>query len=605
MNLDYLNIDLKILDDQENELHNCEMTCQFDQQLSEITDEILQIFDFESGVNVKVKYLYKKRELDPKKKIYNYFQFFQDQYLLTSSIPLKAILIIKEEKEEVEKQIKKEKKIKKEIINNYQPIDLNKNSLKQEFEDTNERHIMESNLIFDYNNNNNKNINSRLTKSELDIYNFDNSYKKFNKSMPKHISKRDTNISITNEDKKNYNDIKNMIYFLNQGEYDKFIIFLRKTLNFKNNYQNVFFNSFLNFYFDYKNVYFESKNCKVVQDDKNPENFIIELCNLSNKASLEYKKNNYTLSKKLLTKSLNLFLQNSIPKKDLIYPSILLNKSLINIKEKNFIEALDILKNCSKYYIEINISDNEKSFYLSKCYFLISLCLFYTNKIEEAGNILNKAMKFLFEAKKYDIVFLNKYISLLFLIDSKNGKMNQSLANYLKHFEKLKDLPKNIFYSHENLIFFSNLLSVLKTHNIENPFKECLEDTIEFLFDAFNKLIILKFDMKKKFIEISEDLLYFLFYKLDDLIQLKKNEDIENILSKICYIFDQQNYLTKKIQKFQIDYFNIKAFLVCKDNSDESMRYLSKAIEISKNFPSNNPVHEKLLKNLNLFNTIS
>lgn len=602
MNLDYLNIDLKILDEQENELHKCEMTCQFDQQLSEITDEILQIFDFESGVKVKVKYFYIKRELDPKKKIYNYFQFFQDQYLLTSSIPLKAILIIEEEQEKkIEEE--KEEKIEKEIINNYQPIDLIKNSLKQEFEDTSEKQIMESNLIFNYNN---KKINSRLTKSDLDFDNFDNSYnKKFNKSMPKNItSKRDTDISNNNEEKKEINnDIQNMIYFLNQEEYDKFIIFLRKTLNFKNSQMDNFF-SFLNFYFNYRNLYFSSKNCKIIKDEKNSNNIILELCNLANRAALEFKKNNYTLSKKLLTQSLNLFLENSIPKKDLLYPSLLLNKSLINIEEKNFIEALDILKNCSKYYIEINISDKEKSFYLSKCYFLISLCLFYTNKIEEAGNILNKAMKFLFEAKKYDIVFLNKYISLLFLIDSKNGKMNQSLANYLKHFEKLKDLPENVFYSHENLIFFSNLLSVLKSHNIENPFKECLEETIDFLLVIFKKLIILKYDMKKKFIETSEDLLYFLFYKLDDLVQLKKKKEIEDILSKICFIFDQQNFLTKKIQKFQIDYFNIKAFLVCKINYDESMKYLSKAIEISKNFPSNNPVHEKLLKNLNIFNTI-
>ena len=49
---------------------------------------------------------------------------------------------------------------------------------------------------------------------------------------------------------------------------------------------------------------------------------------------------------------------------------------------------------------------------------------------------------------------------------------------------------------------------------------------------------------------------------------------------------------------------NIKACIAIQFDYDNAMNCLTNSIEFSKNFDSNHPVHEKLLKNLNIFNNI-
>lgn len=47
---------------------------------------------------------------------------------------------------------------------------------------------------------------------------------------------------------------------------------------------------------------------------------------------------------------------------------------------------------------------------------------------------------------------------------------------------------------------------------------------------------------------------------------------------------------------------NIKACFVVETDYDNAMDCLTNSIEFSKKFDSNHPVHENLLKNLNIFN---
>jgi flagellar biosynthesis regulator FlbT len=111
---------------------------------------------------------------------------------------------------------------------------------------------------------------------------------------------------------------------------------------------------------------------------------------------------------------------------------------------------------------------------LSKCYFVISLILFKSNKLEEAGNILQKSMNKLIDSKNYDILYLNKYISLFYLINSDRNN-HESLAKYIKQVEKIIDNNDDVTFTHQNIVYIMNLLFLMQKLNIENPFDGLIE----------------------------------------------------------------------------------------------------------------------------------
>lgn len=59
------------------------------------------------------------------------------------------------------------------------------------------------------------------------------------------------------------------------------------------------------------------------------------------------------------------------------------------------------------------------------------------------------------------------------------------------------------------------------------------------------------------------------------------------------------------LQSMKVDWYIMKTSSLIKKDYRDGMKFLSKAIEISKQFSSAHPVHQKLLHNLNVFNNLS
>ena len=239
-------------------------------------------------------------------------------------------------------------------------------------------------------------------------------------------------------------------------------------------------------------------------------------------------------------------------------------------------------------------------FFQSESYFFASQASFFLYKFEKAQKYLRLAIKTRVKIEDEHSQGCAKYFELYPWISISLLSTQTVFPNY----ETMIRQQIVNFQSHFNLeffVFWTNFRSCQIKLNLGNKSEwiEIEDKILESLSDFYEQVNLVKSFFPQMFGRISQSLLTVIFQKINRILLLSFKDDLSILLKKAEFIFESQFTFDFKLTMLKIDYKILKIFVLGKNSRSSLLKLLRSTLKFSQeNFGEQNYWTEKIKKNL-------
>lgn len=554
MNLDFVPIELKVREYNNELLTNYRTEFRFDQKIEDADKVVLDLFENDGNKNIDIEYFYKNQKLDKNKKLYNYFGLFKNEYENERFIGLDIFIIFKSNEK---RSFQQSSNLVKSQIKNDETKKTTENEKELIFCDKFEKNIE---------------LSEKKLKNDKLKKNLENDIPEI-KYVITHFLRRNFTIldRISNkfckQQKLQPNELSQIItaFLFSCGQY-------HKCLTFFNNQQKSLSNQLLEDIFVINQATFRSKTFLFTQTLNIYDKF---LDSYSNK-----------------------------PQKDTLYFQISINKISVLIIQSSFVSVIKFFKVFRTFF------DNENSstaIFLSEAYYYAALSYFHLGNNKDALKCLKLGLKNRLKICSKESRGCSKYYELFAWISIEISHESNIIKNYEAMISKEMDIFRNIF-SFDFYIFWQNYCTFCSKNNIEKTIDLADVDfeIIESMFKLYKQILPVKFFLEEYFLEVSKLIVQ---SKLRTAKNLLMNDQIDKAcveINECSKILDNQSIKDFSYKMLKMDFLIIQRFCFKKPKRIPDLEVIAFIQELlnyaHQNFGKENMYVQKISHNISLLN---